>query len=54
MNGATTDPCESIINPPNINNTIIMGANHNFFLIRRNSQSSFINSILITNVGGKF
>jgi len=46
MKGATIEPCASINIPPSINNTMMIGASHNFLRDRRNIQSSFINSIL--------
>ncbi len=47
MKGATTEPCASTNNPPNINITIIMGANQNFFRTRRKSNNSFKKPIII-------
>ena len=46
MKGATTDPCERIINPPKISSTMMIGASQSFFLSIRKFQSSLINSIL--------
>ena len=45
MNGATTDPCESINNPPSNNNTMIIGSNQSFLRIRRKDNNSVKNSI---------
>ena len=47
MNGAITEPCARINNPPNTNMTMIIGKSHSFFLILRNVQNSFINSNII-------
>ncbi len=45
MNGATTDPSANINSPPIINIIIIIGASQSFFLILKNNQSSFRNSM---------
>lgn len=47
MNGATTEPCARINNPPNINITIIIGASQIFFRTLRNDHSSFKNSTFL-------
>jgi len=45
INGATTDPCVIINNPPINSITIMMGASQSFLRERKKDQSSFINSI---------
>ena len=47
MNGATADPCDNIINPPNISITNIIGNNQYFFLTLINLKNSFKKSIKI-------
>jgi len=42
MKGATTEPWAAISKPPRISITKIIGANQIFFLVLKNSQSSFI------------
>ena len=46
MNGATADPCDRTIKPPNKTKTIIIGKSQYFFLTFKNSQNSFIKLIL--------
>ena len=46
MNGAIAEPWLKTIIPPNKTRTIIIGNNQYFFLTFKNSQNSFINSIL--------
>ena len=46
INGATTDPCVIINNPPINSITIMMGASQSFLRERKKDQSSFINSII--------
>ena len=46
MNGATTDPCANTKRPPNTIIIKIIGANHSFFLTRKNFQISIINAII--------
>ena len=46
MNGATTEPCAIINNPPINSITIMMGASQSFLRERKKDHSSFINSII--------
>ena len=46
MNGATADPWLKTISIPNKARTIIIGNNQYFFLSFKNSQNSFIKSII--------
>ena len=48
MNGATADPWLNTIKIPNKAKTIIIGKSQYFFLTFKNSQNSFIKSIIKT------
>ena len=41
MKGATTDPCERIINPPKISSTMMIGASQSFFFLRKFQFNKF-------------
>lgn len=46
MNGATTDPCDNTIKPPNKTKISNIGNNQYFFLILKKLQNSFKKLIL--------
>lgn len=48
INGAIADPDVKIINAPNNDKKIIIGASHHFFLTFKKSQSSRKTDILLT------